>query len=98
MHFSCGLPESNAPTAPSAPDSNAPATDTSSTTEASDELKMGVLLPATGDLSAIGAPMVSGIDLLVETVDECGGVLGKPINVVKEDYPHSAFCGCGSHD
>jgi neutral amino acid transport system substrate-binding protein len=29
-----------------------------------DELKMGVLLPATGDLSAIGAPMVSGIDLL----------------------------------
>jgi neutral amino acid transport system substrate-binding protein len=50
-----------------------------------DELKMGVLLPATGDLSSIGAPMVKAIDFLVETVNACGGVLGKPIKEIKED-------------
>ncbi len=50
-----------------------------------DQLKLGVLLPATGDLAAIGAPMVKGIDFLVSTVNDCGGVLGKPIQVFKED-------------
>ncbi len=49
------------------------------------QLKLGVLLPATGDLSAIGAPMVKSIDFLVETVNKCGGVLGKPIKEFKED-------------
>ncbi|AFY69779.1 neutral amino acid-binding protein [Thalassoporum mexicanum PCC 7367] len=71
-------PTSDAP----ATDSTAPATDSSSD---GGELKMGVLLPATGDLSAIGAPMVNGIDLLVETVNSCGGVLDQPINLIKED-------------
>jgi neutral amino acid transport system substrate-binding protein len=50
-----------------------------------DELRLGVLLPATGDLASIGAPMVKGIDLLVSTVNDCGGVLGKPIAEFKED-------------
>jgi len=50
-----------------------------------DQLKLGVLLPATGDLASIGAPMVKGIDFLVSTVNDCGGVLGKPIQVFKED-------------
>ncbi len=49
------------------------------------ELRLGVLLPATGDLSAIGQPMVKGIDFLVDTVNACGGVLGKPIAYVKAD-------------
>ncbi|NJK33936.1 MAG: ABC transporter substrate-binding protein [Oscillatoriales cyanobacterium SM2_2_1] len=48
-------------------------------------LRLGALLPATGDLSAIGAPMVQSIDFLVETVNGCGGVLGKPITLIKED-------------
>jgi neutral amino acid transport system substrate-binding protein len=52
---------------------------------AKDELRMGVLLPATGDLSSIGAPMVRSIDFLVETVNACGGVLGKPIKQFKQD-------------
>lgn len=50
-----------------------------------DQLRLGVLLPATGDLAAIGAPMVKGIDFLISTVNDCGGVLGKPIEVFKED-------------
>jgi neutral amino acid transport system substrate-binding protein len=52
---------------------------------ATDELKLGVLLPATGDLASIGTNMVKGVDFLVNTVNDCGGVLGKPIKVFKED-------------
>jgi len=58
---------------------------TATTAAVADELRLGVLLPATGDLASIGAPMVKGIDLLVSTVNECGGVLGKPIVEFKED-------------
>ncbi len=52
---------------------------------AKDTLRLGALLPATGDLSSIGAPMGKSIDFLVETVNQCGGVLGKPITFIKED-------------
>lgn len=51
----------------------------------SQALKIGVLLPITGDLSAFGQPMVKGIDLAIETANSCGGALGQPIEVVKED-------------
>ncbi|MFN3925906.1 MAG: ABC transporter substrate-binding protein [Pseudanabaenaceae cyanobacterium] len=63
------------------------AEDTPATTVsgAKDELRLGVILPATGDLASLGQPMVKSIDLLVETVNECGGVLDKPIQVFKED-------------
>jgi len=58
---------------------------TATTSGAVDELRLGVILPATGDLASIGQPMVKSIDMLVETVNDCGGVLGKPINLFKED-------------
>jgi neutral amino acid transport system substrate-binding protein len=62
------------------------ATNSGTTTASStNELKLGVLLPATGDLSSIGAPMVKAIDFLVDTVNDCGGVLGQPIKLFKED-------------
>ncbi|MEI6428018.1 MAG: ABC transporter substrate-binding protein [Pseudanabaena sp. ELA607] len=50
-----------------------------------DALRLGALLPVTGDLSSIGAPMIKSIDFLVDTVNQCGGVLGKPITYIKED-------------
>ncbi len=56
-----------------------------SSSGAKDTLRLGAVLPATGDLSSIGAPMVKSIDFLVETVNKCGGVLGKPIAFFKED-------------
>lgn len=73
-------PETTTPTSTTTP------TNGGTPTSATNELKLGLLLPATGDLSAIGAPMVKGIDLLVETVNnDCGGVLGQPIKLFKED-------------
>ncbi|MBF2000961.1 MAG: ABC transporter substrate-binding protein [Synechococcales cyanobacterium M58_A2018_015] len=48
-------------------------------------LKLGALLPATGDLSSIGQPMLKALPLLVETVNACGGVNGEPVTLVIED-------------
>ncbi|MBE9033183.1 ABC transporter substrate-binding protein [filamentous cyanobacterium LEGE 11480] len=50
--------------------------------EAPKELKIGSLLPATGDLSALGAPMIASVPLLVDKVNTCGGVNGAPVKLV----------------
>ena len=48
-------------------------------------LKLGALLPATGDLSAVGPPLLDSVSLLVETVNQCGGVNQAPVSLVSED-------------
>ena len=50
-----------------------------------DGLKLGALLPATGDLSSIGQNMPLAVQLAVDTINECGGVNGQPVTVVIED-------------
>ncbi len=45
-------------------------------------LKISSLLPATGDLASIGQPMLAAVPLLVDTVNQCGGVNGKPVTLV----------------
>lgn len=48
-------------------------------------LKIGSLLPTTGDLASIGQEMVGSVPLLVQTVNACGGVNGKPVSLVEVD-------------
>ncbi|HEY9851130.1 MAG TPA: ABC transporter substrate-binding protein [Leptolyngbyaceae cyanobacterium] len=48
-------------------------------------LKIGSLLPSTGDLSSIGQPMLQAIPLVVEKVNQCGGVNGQPVTLIYED-------------
>lgn len=48
-------------------------------------LKIGTLLPTTGDLASIGQQMVGSVPLLVETVNACGGVNGEPVTLVEVD-------------
>jgi neutral amino acid transport system substrate-binding protein len=62
---------------PSATQSAAPA--------AAKGLKIGSLLPSTGDLAAIGQPMIAAVPLLVDTVNQCGGVNGAPVTLVSVD-------------
>ncbi len=50
-----------------------------------DGLRLGSLLPLTGDLSAIGQNMPVAIDLAVQTINACGGVNEKPVTMVSED-------------
>ncbi|WP_071516305.1 ABC transporter substrate-binding protein [Geitlerinema sp. PCC 9228] len=51
----------------------------------SEGLKIGALLPATGDLSSIGQYMIDALPVLVDTVNQCGGVNGAPVTLVQED-------------
>ncbi|MFK0734127.1 MAG: ABC transporter substrate-binding protein [Gloeotrichia echinulata GP01] len=58
-----------------------------STTPASSAkgLKIGTLLPTTGDLASIGQQMVGAVPLLVDSVNACGGVNGEPVTLVEVD-------------
>ena len=49
------------------------------------QLKLGSLLPSTGDLASLGTPMIAAVPLLVETVNQCGGVNGASVELVKAD-------------
>ncbi len=53
--------------------------------QSSGGLKLGSLLPSTGDLAAVGQPMIDAVPLLVETVNQCGGVNGAPVELIPED-------------
>jgi len=48
-------------------------------------LKLGSLLPATGDLGPIGQQMSAAVPLVIETVNACGGVNSAPVTLVAED-------------
>lgn len=48
-------------------------------------LKLGYLLPETGQLAFLGPPMVSGVQLAVQEINEAGGVLGKPVELLSGD-------------
>lgn len=42
-------------------------------------LKLGLLLPQSGDLSAEGPPMFAGGMLAIKEINELGGILGRPV-------------------
>ncbi|WP_107671381.1 ABC transporter substrate-binding protein [Cyanothece sp. BG0011] len=48
-------------------------------------LKLGALLPVTGDLSSIGANMPEAVQLAIDEINACGGVNGQPVTLVTED-------------
>jgi branched-chain amino acid transport system substrate-binding protein/neutral amino acid transport system substrate-binding protein len=54
-------------------------------TRSVNQLKIGTLLPITGDLAQYGTSMQDSASLLVDTVNGCGGVLGQPVQLVAED-------------
>lgn len=67
-------------TAPTGEGPNPPSTSTSGK-----GLKLGSLLPSTGDLAPVGQPMIDTVPLLVKTVNACGGVNGEPVTLISED-------------
>lgn len=58
---------------------------TSDKTKPVEPLKIGTLLPITGDLAQYGSSMQDSAVLLVEKVNGCGGVLHQPVELVTED-------------
>jgi ABC-type branched-subunit amino acid transport system substrate-binding protein len=70
---------SQSPTASPSPNAIATAPDVEG------QLKIGTLLPLSGDLAQYGQPMQDTAGLLVETVNACGGAVGKPVKLVSTD-------------
>lgn len=76
----CGSDEEAAPEAPATPAApEAPAA------ASADPLKLGYLLPETGQLAFLGPPMISGVQMAVEEINAAGGVLGNPIELLGGD-------------
>ena len=48
-------------------------------------LVVGTLLPLTGDLAFLGPPEVAGVKLAINDINEAGGVLGAPVQLVEGD-------------
>jgi branched-chain amino acid transport system substrate-binding protein len=61
----------------------APAFDAANCTDA--ELKIGSLLPTTGNLAFLGPPEIAGVDAAIADINAAGGVLGKCVSVSHKD-------------
>jgi ABC-type branched-subunit amino acid transport system substrate-binding protein len=48
-------------------------------------LKIGTILPQTGNLAFLGPPEFAAFDLAIKDINEAGGVLGKPVEGIKGD-------------
>ncbi|MEB3274970.1 MAG: ABC transporter substrate-binding protein, partial [Prochlorothrix sp.] len=86
LALSLGLVACAPPTPP--PDTPTPGSDSEagqSGQESSKSLKIGTLLPLTGDLAQYGGPMQDGAMLALEQINQCGGVQGQPLALVTED-------------
>lgn len=80
---SSAAPASSSAAATSAAPASSSAAPESSSAAPSDcknpTLKIGTLLPATGDLAFLGPPEFAGVDTAVKEIDDAGGVLGQPV-------------------
>jgi ABC-type branched-subunit amino acid transport system substrate-binding protein len=55
-------------------------------TATSDEpLRLGTLLPETGNLAFLGPPEFAGVDLAIQEINEAGGVLGHDVEITHTD-------------
>ena len=66
---------------------------TNTSTQNKAALKLGTVLPLTGDLEQFGPPMQDTSKLLVKTVNDCGGVLGQPVTLISEDDQTEPYQG-----
>ncbi|MGF1521386.1 MAG: ABC transporter substrate-binding protein [Leptolyngbyaceae cyanobacterium] len=55
-----------------------------------DAVKIGALMPMTGDLQAFGETSLNGINLAVDEINAAGGVLGQPIEISLGDTQTAA--------
>jgi len=56
-----------------------------STTTSAAPLKIGSLLPTTGSLAFLGPPEIAGVNLAIKQINDAGGVLGHPVEVIHRD-------------
>ena len=80
-------PEPEAPAEDPADEPEEPTEEPEEDVEAGDPdaLDLGYILPETGQLAFLGPPMITGVQLAVEEINEAGGVLGNPVNLLSGD-------------
>ena len=61
-------------------------------------LTVGVLLPTTGPQSSIGEPIVESIQFAFDLVNDAGGVLGQPVEVILADEGSSVASAIIGYD
>ncbi|MBW4593517.1 MAG: ABC transporter substrate-binding protein [Brasilonema angustatum HA4187-MV1] len=81
----CDTAPPTSPTGNTNTTSASPGGGSTTTATSGNGLKIGSLLPATGDLSSIGQQIIPSVPLLVETVNACGGVNDQPVTLVQVD-------------
>ena len=87
-------------------ESGSPESTTSTTAEASGNargnvdgvLKLGTLVPQSGDLKAIHDSLATPIDIAIKEINAAGGVLDKPVEVVQGDDGTSATVAQTTYD
>lgn len=89
----CGGSQTSTPSPEASASPSDTATTADSTGGSADGLKLGSLLPITGDLATFGITMQDSASLLVETANACGGALGKPIELISEDDQNEPSSG-----
>ena len=52
---------------------------------AADPIKIGMVIPLTGSIAELGKYGIQGAKLAIEEVNQAGGVLGRPLELVTED-------------
>ncbi|MCH9733787.1 MAG: ABC transporter substrate-binding protein [Actinomycetia bacterium] len=62
-----------------------PAQATAGSVPVTTPLKIGTLLPETGTLAFLGPPEVAGVQVAIDEVNEAGGVLGQPVELITGD-------------
>ena len=67
-------------TSPAEPTSVPAATTTSDT-----PLRIGSLLPVTGNLAFLGPPEIAGVNYAIKRINDVGGVLGHPVEITHRD-------------
>jgi len=48
-------------------------------------LRIGTLLPVTGSLAFLGPPEIAGVNLAIKEINDAGGVLGNPVELIEGD-------------
>src|SRR4051812_27577672 len=62
-----------------------PAADNGGRKSASGALKIGAILPQTGNLAPIGPPMIQGVAMAVRDINAAGGVNGSDVTLIQKD-------------
>ena len=52
-------------------------------------LKIGVLLPTSGSGQELSPPLLRGIDLAIQEINDAGGVFGRPVTIIRRDEGNS---------